>query len=48
MFTGKFRKFHRKIAVLETLFNKAAGFGPATLLKIFPGTLAKIFRTFIF
>ena len=43
MFTGKFRKFHRKIAVLETLFNKVAGFGPATLSKIFPAKLAKKF-----
>ena len=29
----KFLKFHRKIAVLESLFNKVAGLRPATLLK---------------
>ena len=29
----KFRKFYRKIPVLESLFNKVVGLRPATLLK---------------
>ena len=33
IFSLKFRKFHRKTFVLESLFNKVAGLRPATLLK---------------
>ena len=29
----KFRNIHKKTCVLESLFNKVAGFIPATLLK---------------
>ena len=29
----KFRNIHKKTRVLESLFNKVAGFIPATLLK---------------
>ena len=49
----KFRKFHMKIPVPESLFNKVAGLRPATLLKkrlwhkCFPMNFAKFLRTLL-
>ena len=37
---NRFRKFHRKTPVLESLFNKVAGLSPATVLKRDPNTSA--------
>ena len=49
----KFRNFHRKTLVLESLFNKAAGLKACNFIKkrlqhrCFPVNIAKFLRTFI-
>ena len=41
----KFRKFHSKTYVLESLFNKAAGWWPATLsTQVFSCEICEIFK----
>ena len=52
-YSSKFRKFHKKTPVLESLFNKVAGLKVCNFIKenpaqVFPSEISEIFKNTFF